>query len=83
MSCARSQQRRVELAAGILQSLPHVIAAEPLAPSADPTSDWTLELTLDADRCPPIVLEILGNHGLGTLDQNPQGGLHKIEAVAD
>ena len=83
MSCRTAQEHRAKLAASVLSDMPCVIHADPLEPNADPTPDWTVELTIDADRCPPQVLGVLHEYGLGTLDQNPQGGLHKVEAVAD
>jgi len=83
MSCRSAQEHRAKLAASVLESEPSVLGVETLEPSADPTARWTIELTIAADCCPPPVLAILAEYGFGTIDQNPQGGVYRVEAVAD
>ena len=47
-----------------LESVPVVIGVGVALPSVDPTSRWTVELTLWTDGIPAVVNSILGEYGL-------------------
>lgn len=74
-------QKRAELAAEALESLPFVRTADVVSPDEAPTSNWTVDVIMYSGVIPPEVNSILGYYSLATGMNGPQGDWMQVLAV--
>ncbi|MFD1588210.1 hypothetical protein ACFR9U_14605 [Halorientalis brevis] len=72
MNCRVEARHRAHNAVNELEAVPAVIGVDVIAPSVDPTDQWTLELTLRTDGVPAVVNSILGEYGLTLKHAGPR-----------
>lgn len=81
-SCAYLDARdHARAAIARLSGRPEVMGTDLIAPAADPSDRWTVEIAIDADAAPPAVLQILADEGLSIYDAGPRAEWHTVIAV--
>lgn len=81
-TCIARARKRARKAADKLELHHRVEAVDVLAPEADPTNKWTIELVLCAEGVPHDVLDLLGSYQLTLRESQPQGPYWQAVAVA-
>lgn len=83
MPCTVETRTQARAAAETLGRDSRVLATSVIAPDAEPTDRWAIELTLETRGIPPTLLSSIASQGLTVWTTAPRGEWWHVVATAD